>query len=47
MVAAQVRYVAELADPDLNRDVDAIPRPHWDPRAPTLREYAAWRGDRR
>jgi hypothetical protein len=35
----KVRYTAELSDEDMKRPIDEIPPPHWDPKAPTLRQY--------
>jgi hypothetical protein len=35
----KLRYAAELAPDDMQRDIDDIPPPHWDPLAPTLRQH--------
>jgi hypothetical protein len=35
----KLRYAAELSTSDLERSIDSIPPPHWDPKAPTLRDY--------
>lgn len=35
----KIRFTAELSKADMERDIDDIPPPHWDPSAPTLRTY--------
>jgi len=35
----KLRFSAELADDDMNRPMEEIPPPHWDPKAPSLLEY--------
>jgi hypothetical protein len=35
----KLRFTAELADDDMDRPVADIPPPHWDPQAPSLKEY--------
>ena len=35
----KIRFTAELSEADMERDIDDIPSPHWDPSAPTLRTY--------
>ena len=35
----KLRFSAELSEQDMNRSIDDIPPPHWDPGAPTLRSY--------
>ena len=35
----KVRLTAELSAEDMDRPIDEIPPPHWDLKAPTLREY--------
>ena len=35
----KIRFTAELSAADMERDIDEIPSPHWDPNAPSLRTY--------
>jgi hypothetical protein len=35
----KLRFAAELSDEDMARNIEEIPKPHWDPSAPTLREF--------
>lgn len=35
----KLRFSAELSGKDMERSIDDIPPPHWDPSAPTLRAY--------
>jgi len=35
----KLRFSAELSNEDMERSIDDIPAPHWDPNAPTLRAY--------
>eukprot|EP00980_Cylindrotheca_fusiformis_P003807 scaffold839_cov138-Cylindrotheca_fusiformis.AAC.2 len=35
----KLRFTAELSRDDMARSVEEIPGPHWDPSAPTLKEY--------
>uniref|UniRef100_A0A7S1VZG9 Calcineurin-like phosphoesterase domain-containing protein n=1 Tax=Ditylum brightwellii TaxID=49249 RepID=A0A7S1VZG9_9STRA len=35
----KLRLTAELSQEDMNREVKDIPQPHWDPKAPSLKEY--------
>lgn len=35
----KLRLTAELSATDLSRPIDEIPPPHWDPTAPTLRQF--------
>ena len=35
----KVRFTAELSESDMRRPIDDIPPPHWDPKAPSLREF--------
>eukprot|EP01062_Namystynia_karyoxenos_P066713 TRINITY_DN60646_c0_g1_i1.p1 TRINITY_DN60646_c0_g1~~TRINITY_DN60646_c0_g1_i1.p1 ORF type:complete len:534 (+),score=99.79 TRINITY_DN60646_c0_g1_i1:59-1660(+) len=37
----KLRFAAELSPADLSRSHQTIPRPHWDPRAPSLSEHLA------
>jgi hypothetical protein len=35
----KLRFTAELSQQDMERSIDEIPPPHWDPMAPTLRQH--------
>lgn len=35
----KLRFSAELSEEDMARDLDEIPPPHWDPKAPSLRQF--------
>jgi hypothetical protein len=35
----KLRYTAELSEDDMARNLEDIPGPHWDPSAPTLKDY--------
>lgn len=35
----KLRFTAELSDDDIARPIHDIPPPHWDPKAPTLKEF--------
>ena len=35
----KLRFTAELSETDLQRPIHEIPPPHWDPMAPTLKEF--------
>jgi hypothetical protein len=35
----KLRFATELSQADMDRSLDEIPPPHWDPNAPTLRQY--------
>jgi hypothetical protein len=35
----KLRLTAELSQQDMERSIDEIPPPHWDPKAPTLRQH--------